>query len=134
VTPTLRTCKALLPYWPVISALASLIVLPWYPLVALAVGLFSWYYTFSGAVGLVQTIGRVYFILKRDTRLVSLGRGTMHELSSPWRKGSGLYVTLLKWSFQIGICYPQQLSDEQGTLSAVQGRYLETTPKEIGQW
>lgn len=134
MTQILRTCKSLAPYWPVIHILVGILIIPWYLIPGLVLLMTGWYYTFSGAVGLVQTVGRVYFILKRDTRMLSFGRGTMHELSSPWRKGSGLYATICKWSLQVGVCHPQQLNDEQGTLSAVQGRYLETTPKEIGQW
>lgn len=135
MTQILLICKRLVSYWPVVNILLALAILPWYPLLAAILGLSGWYYIFSGAVGLVQSVGRVYFILKRDTRWASMGRGTMHELSHPWRKGRGLYITLFKWSLQIGVCRPLgNIGFEQGTLSAVQGRYLETTPKEIGQW
>lgn len=134
MTQTLQTCKRLVSYWPVGILIISVVLLLWNPLLSIVFGIVGWYYTFSGAVGSVQVIGRVYFILKKDHRWLSFGQGTMHELSRPWRKGTGLYVTFLKWSLQIGVCHPQRLTDEQGTLSAVQGRYLETSPKEIGQW
>lgn len=92
------------------------------------------YFLFSGAVGMVQGIGPVYWILKPDNRWVSIGIGTMHELNHPWRVGRGLYLVLVKWSLQVGLCRRQSFTDEEGTLSAVRGRYMDVTAKEIGQW
>jgi hypothetical protein len=78
--------------------------------------------------------GRVYAILKKDTRLIHVGVGTMHQTSSPWNKGTGIYIVAFKRCLQIGLCKPQHLSEESGILSAMQGRYLDLTPHEIGNW
>lgn len=78
--------------------------------------------------------GRVYAILKKDTRLIRLGVGTMHQTCSPWNKGKGVYIVVFKRCLQIGLCKPQHLSEESGILSAMQGRYLDLTPHEIGNW
>lgn len=92
------------------------------------------YYVFRGTQDLVQGVGPVYWINRKDTRWFSIGLGTMHELSSPWRKGSGVYIALCKRSFQIGLCRKQNMDEVNGTLSAVGGKWLSLTPKEIGNW
>lgn len=78
--------------------------------------------------------GRMYAILKKDTRFIRVGVGTMHQTSSPWNKGKGIYIVAFKRCLQIGLCKPQQLNEESGILSAMQGRYLDLTPHEIGNW
>jgi hypothetical protein len=78
--------------------------------------------------------GRVYAILKKDARIIRVGVGTMHQTSTPWNKGKGIYIVSFKRCLQIGICKPQHLSEESGILSAMQGRYLDLTPHEIGNW
>lgn len=90
--------------------------------------------TFKGTMDLVQGVGPVYWIIRRDQRMFSIGKGTMHELSAPWRKGIGIYFVLSKRCLQIGLCKKQQLGETDGILSAIQGRYLEVEPKEIGNW
>jgi hypothetical protein len=89
---------------------------------------------FKGTKDTVQGIGPIYWIVRSDNRLISVGFGTMHELSEPWRKGRGVYVAMFKRSIQIGVCYRQNLDDTAGTLSAVQGRYLDISASEIGNW
>lgn len=78
--------------------------------------------------------GRLYIIVRKDKRIVRTGIGTMHQTSSPWRKGKGIYLVLFKRCLQVGFCKPQQLNEELGILSAMQGRYLDLTPHEIGNW
>lgn len=90
--------------------------------------------TFKGTMDLVQGIGPVYWIVRKDQRIFSVGKGTMHELSAPWRKGAGLYVVVAKRCIQVGLCKRQHLNETEGILSAIQGRYLEVEPSEIGNW
>lgn len=89
---------------------------------------------FRGEMNSLYTMGPVYWITKRDLRLIALGVGTMHQTNSPWRKGRGVYLVLFKKCFQIGLSTKQHLNEIDGTLSAVQGRYLDVEPKEIGNW
>lgn len=82
----------------------------------------------------LYVFGRMYSILRKDPRIIRVGTGTMHQTSTPWHKGKGIYIVVLKRCLQIGLCKPQQLNEEAGILSAMQGRYLEITPHEIGNW
>jgi hypothetical protein len=72
--------------------------------------------------------------MKNDSRLFSVGVGTMHEVASPWRTGRGLYITVAKRCLQVGLCRTQTLDETDGILSAVRGRYLDMEPREIGNW
>ena len=92
------------------------------------------YLVFRGTTDIVQGVGPVYWIIRHDHRYLSVGFGTMHELGTPWRKGAGIYVAMFKCSIQIGLCRKQNLDDTSGTLSAIQGKYLDISAKEIGNW
>lgn len=92
------------------------------------------YLVFRGTTDIVQGVGPVYWITRHDPRYLSVGFGTMHELGTPWRKGAGIYVAMFKRSIQIGLCHKQNLDDTSGTLSAIQGKYLDISAKEIGNW
>lgn len=96
--------------------------------------LFYFKFVFKFEHDQLYVYGRVYGILKKDTRLMRVGTGTMHQTSAPWHKGKGIYIVVLKRCLQIGLCKPQQLNEESGILSAMQGRYLDLTPHEIGNW
>jgi hypothetical protein len=100
-------------------------------LITLCVGIYN---LLRGGLDITRTFGSVYWVSKKDTRLFSVGKGTMHQLSAPWKKGSGIYVAVAYRILQIGLCFRQNLDDIEGTLSAVQGRYLDVEPKEIGKW
>ena len=133
MTPTQQTFKRLLSYWPlalicvgVAGLFLNLLFCLW-----IVVG---GYYTLKDTKGFVQGVGPVYWITRDDPRVVGAGLGTMHELSAPWRKGRGLYIVCAKRSLQIGLCRKQNLDETEGTLSAVQGRYMDTPPTEIGNW
>lgn len=82
----------------------------------------------------LYVFGKLYVIVRRDQRILRIGSGIMHQTSSPWYKGRGIYVVFFKKCTQVGFCKPQQLSEESGILSAMQGRYLDLTPHEIGNW
>lgn len=91
-----------------------------------------WWLIFHGDLDQVYIMGNLYWITKRDNRIASVGKGTMHQTYAPWRKGTGIYIALFKYCFQFGYAKPQDLDDEAGILSATQGRYLDLTPHEIG--
>ncbi len=78
---------------------------------------------------------KLYWITRKDSRWFSVGKGTMRETTYPWRQGSGIYVAVVHRCFHFGFCAPFEFeTEEDGILSAVQGRYLDDTPEEIGEW
>lgn len=91
-----------------------------------------WWVIFHGDLDELYIMGNAYWITKRDKRFFAIGKGTMHQTHAPWRKGTGVYISLFKYCFQFGWSKPQDLREEAGILSAVQGRYLKLTPHEIG--
>lgn len=93
-----------------------------------------WRMAFKNTMNLVQGFGPLYWIVREDTRMFSVGRGTMHELSEPWRKGQGIYVVALRRCLQVGFCRTQTFEETEGILSAMQGRFLDLEPREIGNW
>ena len=103
------------------------------PAFVVATVVYGWL-TFRGTMDTLQGVGPVYWIIRKDPRFVSVGVGTMHETNDPWRIGRGIYIVFLKRCFQIGLCRVQSLDETEGILSAVQGRYLELEPREIGNW
>lgn len=133
MTRTLQTFKTLTSYWAVALFLVST--------VGILFTVFAWfgitialYQLLHGCTDIVRTAGPVYWIGRNDLRWFSVGMGTMHQLGAPWKKGRGVYVCVAKHSLQIGLCRSQNLNEVEGTLSAVQGRYLDLDPKEIGKW
>lgn len=133
-TRTLRTFKSILPYWspPVLFlSLILTIVSPWF----LAAFTYALLHMFYGNVGSVKLFGPLYWMTKRDRYWLNCGIGHMHQTHSPWRSGPGIYVTVLKWTFLVGLAFKNPNMDEtEGTLSALKGRYLDLEPKEIGEW
>ena len=91
-----------------------------------------WWLIFHGELDQLYIMGNLYWITKRDRRFFAVGTGTMHQTYAPWHKGKGIYIALFKYCFQFGYAKPQNLNEEAGILSAVQGRYLALTPREIG--
>lgn len=91
-----------------------------------------WWIIFHGDLDELYIMGNAYWITKKDKRFIAAGIGTMHQTHSPWRKGKGVYIVLFKYCFQFGWSRPQNLREDAGILSAVQGRYLKLTPHEIG--
>lgn len=126
--------KKIIGYSPLIFMLIYLgMTIVYHIAFALPTATYVWM-VFKDTLDKVQGIGPVYWIVRRDPRIISVGIGTMHELSEPWRKGRGVYVALFRRSLQVGLCRRQQMDEVTGTLSAVGGRWLNTTPKEIGNW
>ena len=89
------------------------------------------------ALNRVFPIGPVYFI-RRDNGSKNtpvLCKAFMHEISNPWRRGKGIQVRIRSQVLQVGVCkkYPDQREDE-GVLSAIGGRYMDTEVKDIREW
>lgn len=85
----------------------------------------------------LYTIGPLYWIT-RDTGTYQdriLAIGFMRQTSAPWRVGRGLHIRFGKYSFQIGLSKKSKKTDDtEGLLYAMQGRVLNTTVAEIGDW
>lgn len=111
----------------------GVMTITFHPFFLVPFALYAWR-AFRGTQDLLYAVGPLYWILKNDNRWFSVGIGTMHEVAEPWRRGRGLYVTVAKRCLQIGLCRTQTLDETQGILSAVQGRYLDIEPREIGNW
>jgi hypothetical protein len=98
--------------------------------------LFFSYFLFKNTLNTVQAVGRVYLIVRdyvpANTPLIATG--FMKEINPPWRHGKGIQVRAFKYTLQIGLCKRQQLTDETGVLAAIQGRFTDDTPSEIGNW
>jgi hypothetical protein len=80
---------------------------------------------------------KVYWILrntgKKSDKLVSTG--FMRQVNPPWLVGSGVQFRIGKYILQIGICGgSKSLSDDEGLLYAMEGRVMDSNPKEIGSW
>jgi hypothetical protein len=103
-----------------------------FTLVVAVVAVTSYYYK-----NRVITIGPFYYILRDNGALTDplICKGFMNQLRAPWRKGKGLQVSYKTYTFQVGISkkYPNQ-EEDQGIMSAVGGRYLDTDTKDIREW
>ena len=126
---TLRTFKNTI-HWSIALFTVS-IPMAWVTPWALATLAYSILYLLSGSLDSVRTCGNVYWISRHDKRWFSVGFGTMRTITAPWKRGKGIYVALFKYSLQIGICK----EDANGSLlTQLDGRLLDLTPHEIGNW
>ena len=88
-------------------------------------------------VNVLITTGPLYAI-RRDNgtpKEPHLCTGFMHEISHPWRRGKGIQIRVRNQIVQVGLCrkHPHQKEDE-GALSAIGGRYMDTDVKDIRGW
>ena len=88
-------------------------------------------------MNVVQAVGPVYWICRdivpTNTPLIALG--FMRQTSAPWRVGKGIQIKVRKHTFQIGLSrVGSDMSDEDGLMTAVQGRYLKDKAKDIRDW
>ena len=123
----------------VVLTLASVATENWYSLVPSLVGaLFLGWVIFSDSMNVVQTVGRVYWIVRNNAKRgepIFSREAFMRSTDAPWVVGSGYQVRLLRYSFQIGTYTVLDIdNDEDGTLNAMQGRYMEDSAREIGNW
>lgn len=103
---------------------------------SLLIALASGYPIFKNTLNKVQAIGPVYWIT-RDYCVPStpfICRGFMHEVDPPWRKGKGIQVRVGSRTFQVGLCRKHNHDEVDGVLAAMDGRFLDLEPKEIGNW
>lgn len=124
--------QTLINYWPIVGLLVSLLLVWSYPIFGFLF-IASYYYLFRDTMNVLQVVGPVYWITKNNTpKGPFVSKGFMHEIYEPWRKGTGVQVRVFKYSFQIGLCKRQYLDETTGVLSALQGRFLDTSPSDIG--
>jgi hypothetical protein len=88
-------------------------------------------------LNVVHKFGPTYLIT-RDTGIPKsrvLAVGFMRQTAPPWGTGKGLQVRVGKYITQFGIWKnPKNLSEQDGLLHAMQGRILDTSVDEIGDW
>jgi hypothetical protein len=92
---------------------------------------------YKSALNRLFPVGPLYLI-RRDngsSKDPFICIGFMHEVSHPWRRGKGIQVRIRSQVLQFGLCkkHPQQKEDE-GVLSAIGGRYMDTDVKDIRGW
>lgn len=88
-------------------------------------------------LNVVHKLGPLYLIT-RDTGAPTtprVSRGFMRQTSSPWGTGNGVQVRIGKFVTQVGIWkHPQDLNEQEGLLHAMQGRIMDVSVDEIGDW
>lgn len=143
-TPTPRILlinllKNSLQYSPLVGFVGSLVAGPFFlPLLTcLVIFAISSYFLFKDTLNKLQAVGPFYWITRDlvppNTPLLS--KGFMHETDFPWRHGKGIQIRIPHRTFQIGLCKKhKQLDDQEGVLAAVQGRFMDIPPTEIGEW
>lgn len=140
---TLLYFKKIATYWSFVgftlSSLTSLYLIALVdfkaiPAIALS-GVFS-YFLFRNTLNTVQSVGSFYWITRDfvapQSRIIS--SGFMHEIDSPWRHGKGIQIALFKKTLQVGFCKQHDYDETSGVLAAVQGRFMDETAHEIGNW
>ena len=105
--------------------------------IALLISCFISFLIFRDTMNAVQAVGPVYWIC-RDVvppNTPFIAPGFMRQTSAPWRVGKGIQIKLKKHTFQIGISkVGSDMSEEDGLMTAVQGRFLKAKAKEIRDW
>lgn len=85
----------------------------------------------------LYVFGKIYVIL-RDIGKVGdrhISKGFMRQTSSPWLTGTGIQIRIRKYILQVGVCKnPKRLHEDDGLLYALQGRIMDSNPKDIGEW
>ena len=85
----------------------------------------------------VHGFGRIYWIIRDfvDLRTPLMCTGFMKETDYPWRHGKGVQIRTSKYTLQIGLCKRLKVVTEtDGILQAIGGRYLDTPAREDGMW
>jgi hypothetical protein len=88
-------------------------------------------------VNKLYVFGKLYWILRDVGKAEDrhLSKGFMRQTSSPWLTGSGIQFRIGKYVLQIGTCKnPQRLHEDDGLLYALQGRIMDSKPKDIRDW
>jgi hypothetical protein len=95
------------------------------------------YVIFKDSMNLVQSVCGVYWIIRDNGTPATprVSKGFMRQYTAPWLFGSGMQFRMHRWTVQVGTCRPSPAGDEaEGILKAVDGHYMEESPKEIGVW
>lgn len=88
----------------------------------------------------LHTIGPIYWVLKDNAtnKTPRLAMAFMRQTDFPWRVGRGIQLKMNNYSFQIGLSKKTKTTDDLGELDgllyAMQGRVMETSVLEIGDW
>lgn len=88
-------------------------------------------------MNVVQAVGPVYWICRDivPTNTPLIAWGFMRQTSAPWRVGKGIQIKVRNHTLQIGLSrVGSNMSDEDGLMTAVQGRYLKAKAKDIRDW
>ena len=79
-----------------------------------------------------------FYVIRRDNGKKSdpkVTTGFMKEIAAPWRQGKGVQITVSTFVLQVGVCKKHNHpSEEEGVLTAIGGRYLDSTTQEIREW
>lgn len=120
----------------VVTFVPLLLIVGWPSLLLFPSILSLGYLVFKDTMNKVQAVGRVYWIIRDNATpgTPAVSRGFMHEIDPPWRHGKGLQIRVLRWNIQVGVCKSHDYDEESGILAAVQGRFLDVTPIDIGKW
>ena len=82
-------------------------------------------------------IGFVY-VIRRDNGKSSdkhVATGFMRGISPPWYTGRGIQARIGTQVVQIGVCRKNKHhKEDEGVLSAMGGRYMDVTAKDIREW
>jgi hypothetical protein len=92
---------------------------------------------FRDTMNAVQSVGPVYWICRDVVPAGTpfIASGFMRQTSAPWRIGKGIQIKVRKHTFQIGISkVGSDMSDDDGLMTAIQGRFLKDKAKEIRDW
>lgn len=131
------------PYWSFVGFVISFLTFLgfialslFWAIPAIALSIVFGYFLFRNTLNTVQSVGPIYWITRdyipTNTRIIS--SGFMHELDAPWRHGKGVQIALFKRTCQIGLCKRHNFDETSGVLAAVQGRFMDESAHEIGNW
>lgn len=113
------------------------ILFGWWVLLPIAVSAVCSYFVFRNTLNKVQAVGRLYWIVRDSYSAFTpyVGIGFMYETDFPWRHGTGIQFRVPRRTIQIGLCRKNlNLNETTGALAALKGRFMDTDPKEIGEW
>jgi len=105
--------------------------------IAILISCFISFLIFRDTMNAVQAVGPVYWICRDVVPAGTpfIASGFMRQTSAPWRIGKGIQIKVRKHTFQIGISkVGSDMSDDDGLMTAVQGRFLKDKAKEIRDW
>lgn len=97
----------------------------------------SSYLLFKDTLNRIQYVGPVYWVTRDNGSYKDplITKAFMRHTAPPWKVGKGIQLRCGKYTFQFGLCRSTKLStEEEGLLHALQGRFLDSDAKDIGNW